>query len=86
MPEVPAGGDVSVCRGCGAEIRWALTEAGRRIPLDAVPDPAGNIELVKAGARVIGPPGMLPDDRVRWMPHHATCPNVSDFRTADGRG
>lgn len=26
--------DRSTCRGCGAEILWGVTEAGKRVPLD----------------------------------------------------
>ena len=36
---------MSRCRSCGAEVRWALTERGRRMPLDLEPyvgdSPAG---------------------------------------------
>jgi hypothetical protein len=28
---------MSVCRSCGAEIKWALTVNGKRMPLDAEP-------------------------------------------------
>lgn len=33
------------CRTCGAEIFWAITTEGHRIPLDAAPVPDGNIVL-----------------------------------------
>jgi hypothetical protein len=71
---------VSSCRACGAPIRWAITRNGKRIPLDAAPNPAGNVSLHEAGSGMAfatvhaGPPGML-DDWEAWMPHHATCPN-----------
>ena len=31
------------CKSCGAEIEWALTPEGHRIPIDKVPVPDGNI-------------------------------------------
>jgi DNA modification methylase len=35
---------VTACRSCGAEIRWARTFTGKLMPLDAAPNPAGNVE------------------------------------------
>lgn len=82
---------MSVCRGCNADIIWAVTAGNKSIPLDAVPNPEGNVALTGniidgAGGRrgpecrVIGPPGMFEDGVIRFMPHHATCPQVDDFR------
>jgi hypothetical protein len=34
---------MNTCRSCGAELEWALTAEGHRIPLDKVPVPDGNI-------------------------------------------
>jgi hypothetical protein len=31
------------CKSCGAELEWAVTTDGHRIPLDRVPVPDGNI-------------------------------------------
>lgn len=33
--------DRGVCRGCGAEMLWAITEKGNRMPLDPAPDADG---------------------------------------------
>lgn len=35
----------ATCRSCGAEILWAVTENGKRMPVDAEPVPAGTILL-----------------------------------------
>lgn len=34
---------MSECKSCGAEIEWALTPEGNRIPIDKVPVTDGNI-------------------------------------------
>ena len=33
------------CRSCGAQIFWAVTANGKRMPLDAQPHPEGNLVL-----------------------------------------
>lgn len=67
----------SKCRSCGAAIRWARTVNGKAIPLDVEQSIAGNVRLDGAGiAHVLGPLDLVADpDELRWMPHHATCPN-----------
>lgn len=74
---------MSRCRTCGAHIRWALTTSGKRIPLDHEPAPdTGNVLVNPAdgtalvlGKLAIGDPSLDPEGSVRYMPHHATCPN-----------
>jgi len=70
---------MSVCRACGAEIRWARTAAkGRPIPLDVEPNPDGNVIIEDGLAIVLGAPSLL--DGERWMPHMVTCPQASSFK------
>jgi hypothetical protein len=66
------------CRGCGAEIIWAYTEAGKRIPLDN-----------KAEKRFVldDNPGQYVDGvgvrlRDTYISHFATCPKAAEFRHA----
>ena len=33
---LPIGGQVEACRSCGAQIVWAVTAAGKRVPLSLV--------------------------------------------------
>jgi hypothetical protein len=73
----------SVCRSCGAPIRWAVTRAtGARIPLNPEPVPGGNIVVEASGfVRVLGrgeeaPPG------ARFVSHFVTCPFAAAHRKA----
>lgn len=81
------------CRACDAPIIWAVTERGKAMPLDADPDPAGNV--IMTGANKVGSNGHAGPEikvlgntadmfggepEVRYMPHHATCPEVEQFR------
>lgn len=84
-----------VCSKCAAPLLWAATVNGKMQPLDADPNPAGNIRLTggfKATKRGALPacavipkaelePSLLPAVvEDRYMPHHATCPNADEFR------
>lgn len=82
------------CRSCGAKIIWAVTEKGRRMPIDPQPVGRGNIQLrqqpplpplaVYLGQDTIAhlPPGQL--ERLLTS-HFATCPQANKWRKKDGR-
>lgn len=81
------------CRSCFAPILWGRTGL-TFIPLDADPDPRGNV--VPTGARhpsgapivdVLGPLELqlLDDDAVRYMPHHATCQDAAAWKSKGNR-
>jgi hypothetical protein len=59
----------NTCKGCNAPIKWITTPEGRKTPLDQRP----TVYWVK-------------DLRDTWRlvqfytPHHATCPEVNQFR------
>ena len=70
------------CRGCDAEILWVRTaKNGTLMPLDAVPHPDGIVELDNDGHAVVHRQADMLSGQ-RFMPHHATCPNVEDFRAS----
>ena len=84
---------MSTCRSCGAALTWVQTEAGKAMPLDAVPHPDGNVEMTgrwersKMGAtvpvvRVVVPQASLFGDEAptRYLPHFATCPQADEHR------
>jgi hypothetical protein len=75
------------CRSCRAEIRWAVTETGRRMPLDFDPHPDGTIRLsatpIHGGAphAVVIPPERRHEFAGElYRTHFATCPNAAQHR------
>lgn len=73
--------NTSPCRGCGRPVIWAITENGKRMPVDPDPVPGGNVELVQVSDRTHAIVRTTPSKFAGLrMPHHATCPNVADFR------
>ena len=66
------------CRGCGAEITWAVTAEGKKIPLDMRPpiyeimiaepfNPHAEIKAVRVDKHRVG------------VTHFATCPKADQF-------
>lgn len=75
------------CRSCNAEIRWAKTAAGKRMPLDLEPSPTGNVQLGLVGgeeiAIVVGPADAVAaqaSGEQLYLSHFATCPNAAQHR------
>jgi hypothetical protein len=68
---------VSVCKSCGAQIRWAKTEAGKTIPLDPEPTLNGNVVLDHAGVAHVRHAGV---GGARYVSHFATCPFAKQHR------
>jgi hypothetical protein len=73
---------MSACRTCGAEIVWAPTRNKKTpMPLDAEPNSRGNVVIENGLAIVLGPlEELLLAGKIRYMPHHATCPQGKDWR------
>jgi hypothetical protein len=68
------------CRSCGAPILWALTDRGKRIPLDELP-----LAAIPPGSFVVSGTGdELRASTVAPVPlyrsHFATCPNADEHR------
>lgn len=67
------------CHSCGQAVRWVVTVNGRRMPIDPLPHPRGNVELRPLGSQLtafVHDNRELPlsIDRV-YRAHAATCPN-----------
>lgn len=78
----------SQCRSCRADVIWASTVNGRRMPVDATPNPDGNVVLVDQG--VTEPPLAIvvhtereqaetPADALHTS-HFQTCPHAAKHR------
>ena len=83
------------CRSCKAQVQWAVTEKGRRMPIDFVPVANGNIFLRSLGA---GRPPLAvyktadeiaelkaANPQVRlFTSHFVTCPDAQAWRKKKG--
>lgn len=74
------------CKECHRPIRWCLSSNGKRMPIDPVPVPDGNVIIdgslrdERTGqeyprALVLGKADQPKDDVERFVAHFATCPN-----------
>ena len=71
------------CRSCTRSIVWATTENGNVMPVDASPDPEGNVVLSRRHDLVrvtVLDQDALFDDGVRRTSHFATCPDADKWR------
>lgn len=71
------------CRTCNAEIVWALTTNGRRIPLDVSPASNGNVALKPDGTCEVYSAAQLASAQPRTplrLSHFATCPDAHQHR------
>jgi hypothetical protein len=83
---------VARCRACDALIIWAVTSAGKAIPVDVVPVANGNIVLYPASPKD-GKPKPLAlvtskpatGDGHRYVAHFSTCPKAAEFRSSLAR-
>lgn len=75
-----------VCSSCKAPIRWALTDRGRRTPLDAEPNPRGEWRLTAEPRGRLPRAVYVPLDRREeleaelMISHWATCPFANEHR------
>ena len=71
------------CRSCNAPIVWAITEKGRRMPVDAKPSAAGNLlldhERGEWRAIVVKNDDTAAENELHTS-HFATCPNAARHR------
>jgi hypothetical protein len=79
-----------VCRSCRARIFFALTEKGRRMPIDAKPTKDGNVQVIERSgqtpvARVLGKHPLelmreMHPNRPLYTSHFATCTSAAAHR------
>lgn len=80
------------CKSCNASIRWAVTPAGKKMPIDELPAPAGNVALLERDkaapvAVVLDAEGNAPIPALqpsagspRYTSHFATCKFAAAYR------
>ncbi len=78
------------CRSCGATIVWVLTQAGKRMPIDATPRADGNVQIKPDGSAQVLKADELADVSRRcsleghtprlFTSHFATCPSAASHR------
>lgn len=76
------------CKGCGAEIIWIMSPAGKVIPCDPIEVPywqrsKAKGKIVTRNGEVIscelyGDPETVTG--IGYIPHWATCPKAGEFR------
>lgn len=79
---------MSSCRACYAEVLWLANErTGKKNPIDAKPNPQGNIERVGENQyRILTKKqlemgqGLFGEPVERYMSHFATCTDPQYFR------
>lgn len=72
---------MSLCRSCNAEIIWAVTDSGKRMPLDAEPAerPTG---LFTLDTSCDPPHATSAAHQPVYLSHFVTCPNADQHRRA----
>lgn len=72
----------ATCRSCKAEVVWAKTERGKRMPMDAEPSLRGTFRLEQRGTEGTLAVFVKPGDRSGplYMSHYASCAQASDWR------
>ncbi|MEU6387686.1 hypothetical protein ABZ847_29485 [Streptomyces bauhiniae] len=71
------------CRSCSAQIIWATTERGKTMPVNAEPEPGGNVQLVEQYGQltaVVVPAKRAFGRTTLRMSHFVTCPNAAEWR------
>lgn len=85
---------MSVCRGCGCEIEWIRTAAGKNMPVD--PEPVfvivgdGRDCFVTDDGKIITGRAACPEEEdcnlpVAFVPHWKSCPAAENFRERYGK-
>lgn len=80
---------MSICKGCGKEIKWIRTIGGKKMPVDPeavfVTVREGSERFVtEEGAVISGRSARLDEIHdqtpLAYVPHWKTCPKAADFR------
>jgi hypothetical protein len=70
------------CASCSASILWIRTPKGKAMPLDATPNPNGNVVIRDGLAVVLNLAELETTTERKWLAHWASCPNAIGHRKA----
>jgi hypothetical protein len=68
------------CRSCGEPIFWTETVNGKRMPMDAEPDPLGKFVLEDEGGETPTAVYSPFESGDRYASHFASCPDALRWR------
>lgn len=75
------------CKSCGKPIFFAITDKGRRMPIDPVPTMTGTIIVTEhAGAEPTCVVAPLTHAGPKYLSHFATCPHADVHRKSSKNG
>lgn len=75
------------CKSCGADIVWAVTRKGRRIPLDPEPVQGGNVRIEARPGRTMALAVVVnATETGTHRSHFASCPNAARHRKRERKG
>ncbi len=72
---------MAACKSCGAEMIWATSlTTGKAVPLNAKPDPGGNLVLLVGGKTRGVTDEDIESGRPRHTSHFVDCPQRREWR------
>lgn len=77
-PELP----VTECASCPAEVMWVVTEKGKRMPIDAVPDPINGRFRIESGNNVhfVKDSELEANTKPLYASHFQSCPDAKSWK------
>lgn len=84
---------MTTCASCGASIFWAVSANNSRMPINAEPDPEGNVLVSVSRSNpenkkcvVLKRDQARLEGRRYFTSHFSSCPNAKKHRTKKGAG
>lgn len=89
-----SGNPIRHCRGCGAEILWIRTPAGKAMPVNPErvcywQNPLGAYKIVRPDGVVVSADLNVergPATGLGYISHFATCPMANEYRGSRRKG
>ena len=79
---------MSICQGCGQEIKWIRTAAGKSMPVDEgivhFTPAGGPMTFITADGKTVRGEKGKSGTAVGYLPHWASCPAAGYFKRKGG--